>query len=147
MPESHEHMALVAKLRSHIAEHFCSGLDARILIDSAISASNARPPSLEGHVPDAYLALDTSGRVVIGEAKTMGDFDTSHSQAQIVAFLKRCGREDGSTFILAVPWPIQAFAAAHLRNLILSLGLQRVHVTVICEVDSPVNMPPQERPD
>ena len=138
MAESEEHSNLVAILHSYIADIFCEGKGERVLTDSVSNESRTRPPSIAGYVPDAYVMLSEQGRVVIGEAKSMGDLENSHTETQVVAFLRRCRDVEGSTFILAVPWPIERLARAFLTSLQAREGLSHVETIVMSEVNRQV---------
>ncbi len=86
-------------------------------------------------MPDAYAALNERGKVVIGEAKSLRDLEKSHTEAQIIAFLRRCGMAEGSVFILAVPWPVERFARTLLTNFLAREGLSQVETVVLSEVN------------
>ena len=133
MPESDEHSNLVALLHDYVTESFCEGKRDRILSDSAGGEPGPRPPSIEGFVPDVYVMLSDQGRVVIGEAKSMGDLENSHTEAQVTAFLEGCGMAEGSTFILAVPWPVERLATALLAKFWVREGLPQVETVVLSE--------------
>ena len=126
---------MVAILHGYISDRFCDGRGERVLTDSIGSQSPNRPPSIEGYVPDAYAMLDEQGRVVIGEAKSMGDLENSHTEAQIAAFLRRCGMAEGSAFVLAVPWPIERLAGALLTNYRVREGLAELETVVLSEMN------------
>ena len=135
MPESDEHSNLVTLLHGYIAERFCGGNRNRVLTDSIGSESPSRPPSIEGYVPDAYVLLNERGRVVIGEAKSLSDLENSHTEAQVAAFLRRCVMTEGSSFILAVPWPVERFAKALLTKFLVREGLPHVDTIVLSEAN------------
>ena len=124
---------MVVILHSYIADRFCGGRGECVFTDSASSESHTRPPSIEGYVPDAYVMLNEQGRVVIGEAKSMRDLENSHTEAQVTAFLRRCGMAEGSAFIVAVPWPIERLARALLTNFRVREGLPHVETVVLSE--------------
>jgi hypothetical protein len=145
MPESDEHSNLVAVLRKYISERFCEGDRDRVLCDLGAGTSNARPPSIEGFIPDAYVMLSEQGRVVIGEAKSIGDLENLHADSQVAAFLKRCGMVEGSTFILAVPWPIERLARSLLMNFQIREDLRNVEIVVLSEASQTVQRPCRER--
>lgn len=126
---------MVAILHSYISDRFCEGRGERVLTDSVDSQSPNRPPPIEGYVPDAYVMLDEQGRVVIGEAKSMGDLENSHTKAQVTAFLRRCGMAEGSALILAVPWPIERLAGALLTYFRAKDGLPQVETVVLSEMN------------
>ena len=135
MPESEEHSSLVFVLHSYIANRFCQGQAARVFTDTMGSEPGTRPPSIAGYVPDAYVSLNELGRIVIGEAKSLKDLENSHTEAQVTAFLRRCGMAEGSAFILAVPWPVERLARALLTSLQAKEGLSGVDTVVLSEVD------------
>ena len=126
---------MVAVLHSYIADRFCGGRRERVYTDSVSSESRTRPPPIEGYVPDAYVMLNDTGRVVIGEAKSIGDLENSHTEAQIAAFLRRCGTAEGSAFVLAVPWPIERLARALLTNFQVREELPHVETVVLSEMN------------
>ena len=126
---------MVAILHNYIADRFCGGRGERVITDSISNESITRPPPIEGYVPDAYVMLNEQGRVVIGEAKSMRDLENSHTEAQVTAFLRRCGMEEGSAFILAVPWPIERLARALLTNFRVREGLPKVEIVVLSETN------------
>ncbi len=126
---------MIAILHSYIADRFCEGRGERVFTDSVSNESRTRPPSIEGYVPDAYVMLNEQGRVVIGEAKSMGDLENSHTEAQVTAFLRRCGMAEDSVFMLAVPWPVERLARALITNLSVREGLPHVETLVLSEAN------------
>ena len=137
MAESEDHSDLVALLHRYISDRFCEGQRSRVITDSIGSEWRTRPPSIAGYVPDAYVMLDDLGRVVIGEAKSIGDLENSHTEAQVTAFLERCGRVEGSAFLLAVPWPVERLARALLTHFQVKEGLTHVETIVLSELSRP----------
>lgn len=129
---------MVAIIHSYIADRFCEGEGVRIITDSIGSQSCTRPPSIAGYIPDAYALLDELGRVVIGEAKSIGNLENSHTEAQIAAFLERCSKVEGSVFILAVPWPIERLARTLLTRFQVNEGLVDVETIVLSEMNGSV---------
>lgn len=135
MPESEEHSNLVALLHTYIAERFCESKGERVYTDSVSSKSRTRPPPIEGYVPDAYVLLNEQGKVVIGEAKSMGDLENSRTDAQVTAFLRRCDMAEGSAFILAVPWPLERLARAMLTYFQSREKLPHIETVVLSEAN------------
>lgn len=117
MPESTEHADLVDILHRYMADRFSNGDLAQVLADSARSEFAGRPPRVEGFIPDVYFLSSAGSRVAIGEAKSMRDLENSHTEEQLAAFLRRCATAAGSTFVLAVPWPLERLAVAMLRDI------------------------------
>ena len=135
MPESKEHSELVAVLRNYIAKNYCDGEKIRVLTDSMDIKSFTRPPSIAGYIPDAYVSLNMRGGIVIGEAKSMGDLENSHTEAQVAAFLRRCKLVEGSVFILAVPWPIERLARSFVTELQKRESLFDVEAIILSEIE------------
>lgn len=124
---------MVAILQGYIAGRFCEDNTSLVLCDSVSKTSRARPPLIEGYVPDAYVMIDDKGRVVIGEAKTIGDLENAHTDEQLLAFLARCDQVKGSAFVLAVPWPVERLARSLLTNLQARKGFAHVETVVLSE--------------
>ena len=56
--------------------------------------------------------------MIIGEAKTINDFDRTHSRDQYDAYIKECKNFFGkSTLVVSVPWQIVATAKNYFRRL------------------------------
>ena len=136
MSESKEHSNLVGILHCYIAERFCAGDRGQVLTDSDDIDSFDRPPYIAGFIPDAYLRLEDLGRVIIGEAKSFRDLENAHTEAQIIAFLRRCGMVKGSLFILAVPWPLERLARVLLTNFQGREQLHQVATVVLSEANT-----------
>ena len=79
--------------------------------------------------------LNDSGKVIIGEAKSLNDLENSHTEAQLTAFLRRCSTADGSTLILAVPWPIETLARSLLAILRAREALSHVEIVVLSDAN------------
>ena len=134
MPESEEHSNLVSILQDYIAAKFLGGDNRRVLTDTKGLKARPQPPSIEGYVPDVYAIRSDRPAVVIGEAKTPGDLENSHTEAQLTAFLKRCAQQERSVFILAVHWPVERLAKSFLSQLQAREGLSHVDVVVLSEI-------------
>jgi hypothetical protein len=68
--------------------------------------------------------------VVIGEAKTIQDLQTSHSRLQIAAFLRFLAAQQNGVFVLAVPWPAVATAQVIVGLELRELEPQHVKVVI-----------------
>ena len=79
------------------------------LIEKDVPENREHSYSVKGFIPDVYFWNEQL--LIIGEAKTVKDFSTSHSRKQILAYLDECDIFDGiSYFILAVPWQLRITA-------------------------------------
>lgn len=113
---SKEHQNLVdALIKAFIAEGFT--------IETADSGSYTRPSVIGRHEPD-IVARDRNGLIIIGEAKTVDDFNSETSKEQFVDFSSRV-MVSGALQGQSVPFHIivKKDAAADLRSALQSLGL------------------------
>ena len=81
------------------------------------SADSSRPTKVIGNfIPDVYYWH--ADRLIIGEAKTINDFDRPHSRDQYDAYIKECKNFFGrSTLVVSVPWQMVATAKNYFRRL------------------------------
>lgn len=114
MSESRNHVDLVAVAVEYIKTIVAPDLHAIIQYDSADSS---RPTKVVGNfIPDVYYWH--ADRLIIGEAKTINDFDRIHSRNQYDAYMKECRDFWGaSTLVICVPWQIVATAKNYFRRL------------------------------
>lgn len=85
-----------------------------IQIDSA--GKNSAIKIIGNYVPDIYYNYD--GLLIIGEAKTINDFERVHSQEQFVAYINECEMFSGETVIVAsVPWQLVPTAKNYFRRI------------------------------
>lgn len=129
MGESSAHSSLVTHLVQWVAEEYLSGKTDAIQIDSG--GCDRKPPSAYGYVPDVYVAPMHTGRLIIGEAKTIQDFETRHSFEQIAAFLKKCSESEGAIFVFAIPWHRTRLAKSILSLICERNSISNVHIVVI----------------
>ena len=101
MGESFEHIRLVKAIRSYVGGLVPDGT--QILIKSDLPESFEKPEKNErGYRSDIRYCYQCN--LIIGEAKTTKDLETSHTQSQIESYLIECNEYNGSsTFILGVP--------------------------------------------
>ncbi|MDD5701713.1 MAG: hypothetical protein PHU23_06635 [Dehalococcoidales bacterium] len=131
MAESNIHIRLVTALVSWIAAKYFRGERGSLLIDSPESPAIAKPPRICDYVPDVIGQGLPSGAVVIGEAKTAGDLENLHTCEQLEIFLRYCAARPGSVFVFAVPWHMNRFARALLKNIIRRCGYEGVSTEVL----------------
>ena len=84
-----------------------------------------------GFRPDLFARDPSTSSVILGEAKSIQDFENVHTLAQLTQFLLYCDRSPGSTFVLAVPWMIQRNAESLVRVLKVRHGMTRVKTIVL----------------
>ena len=114
MSESRSHVELVAVAVKYIKTIIASDLHAIIQYDSADSL---RPTKVIGNfIPDVYYWH--ADQLIIGEAKTINDFDRPHSREQYDAYIKECKKFYGySKLVISVPWQMVATAKNYFRRL------------------------------
>ena len=131
MAESSSHMRLVNALAAWVSVTYFGGDSGHVLIDSPQSKPLAKPPRLNGFVPDVY-ANDGEGRqLIVGEAKTARGLESRHTRAQLSAFVRRCAQVDQSLLVLAVPWHVERFAKSLVRKIQSQVDGCRVSVVVL----------------
>ena len=129
MSESRNHQNLVQIAVKCIIENVPVRDSALIQIDSP---DTTRPMKIGNYIPDIYL--ETPNYLVIGEAKTLDDFDRIHSRNQYDAYLSKCSSFQGkSFFILSVPWQIVPSAKNYFRRIKLNRKID-VEIVVINEL-------------
>ena len=114
MSESRGHIELVAVAVKYIKTMVAPDLCTLIQYDSADSS---RPTKvIKNFIPDVYFWH--SNQLIIGEAKTLDDFDRPHSREQYNAYIEECKRFCGqATLIISVPWQLVATAKNYFRRL------------------------------
>lgn len=114
MSESRTHVELVAVAVNYIKTIVSPDLQAIIQCDSADSP---RPSKVIGnYIPDVYFWH--SDQLIIGEAKTINDFERPHSRDQYNAYIKECKSFFGhATLVISVPWQMVATAKNYFRRL------------------------------
>lgn len=87
-----------------------------ILIQSDSAGNNSEVRVLGNFVPDVYYC--NSECLIIGEAKTIDDFDRKHSRDQYDAYIDECMLFDGSShLIIAVPWQLMITAKNYFKRI------------------------------
>lgn len=114
MSESRKHVELVAVAVKYIETIVAPEFHAIIQYDSADSS---RPTKvIDNFIPDIYYWH--ANHLIIGEAKTINDFDRPHSHAQYNAYIKECDNFFGhSTLVISIPWQLVATAKNYFRCL------------------------------
>lgn len=93
--------------------------------------STFKPPLIGSYRPDLYFCHDN--KLIIGEAKTIKDFDTSHSKDQYITYLKECQSFKGEALlVLCSSWTI-AFSYKTLLKFIKRKYAFDTKVVIISE--------------
>lgn len=115
MSESLEHSLLVEKAYRYICDQLDSSCQGSVLCDKP---GYKRPFGIEGnYIPDVYY-LDWGDVLFIGEAKSISDFDSKHSQMQIEKYMQECAAFSGdATLVISVPYKIIPHVYNRMRKL------------------------------
>lgn len=86
------------------------------LIQTDSGGKNSAIKVIGNYVPDIYYNFD--GLLIIGEAKTINDFERVHSQEQFAAYINECEMFSGETMIVvSVPWQLVSTAKNYFRRI------------------------------
>ncbi len=112
--ESKAHIDLVNRVLIYVKERIPESSYELIHCDS--NGRNSEVRVMGNFVPDIYY---TDGDVlIIGEAKTLDDFERKHSRDQFDAYIKECQIFSGtSMLIVAVPWQLMITAKNYFKRL------------------------------
>lgn len=110
MSESIEHITLVKCIEQYVKSSISRELYDFIEIDNG----GIKPSRVCNYIPDIYFRW--GDLLIIGEAKTINDFDRKHSKAQFEAYIDECRWFNGtSTIIIAVPWVLVITAKNYFK--------------------------------
>jgi hypothetical protein len=131
MGESATHIGLLIKLVEYVRTSADNTQQLALLHDLPGLIGCDKPPKLGSYRPDLYATDAPTTTVIVGEAKTARDLETTHSKEQIRSFLRHLALYPGSQLILAVPWSSRARAQQLLAVLSKDSGLHSVKLVVI----------------
>lgn len=131
MPETHQHKRLVEIMVEFVRNTYLNGDTTRLLVDSAVSRDSGRPPIIGGFRPDLFAHQPGSSAVILGEAKSIQDFENLHTLAQLTSFMCYCNKSPESIFVLAVPWIFQRNAESLVQMLKIRHGMKSVKTIVL----------------
>jgi hypothetical protein len=134
MPESLNHTALLDRLIAYVRHSMDAEKHFLILHDLPSLIGCEKPPMIEGFRPDLYATAGSLEAVIIGEAKTANDLETSHSREQYRAYARHLAESVRPTFILAVPWQFRVRAKTLMRLAVEEAGALATVTIVIDDV-------------
>lgn len=128
MSESQKHMDLVMLAADYIIETVPESGKPFVEVDTP---SSNQPYYVEAFRPDVYY--EYNGQLIIGEAKTINDFERTHSRLQFKAYMEKCYEYSGSaTLVVSVPWQLMNTARNYLRAYKKSHG-DKVQMVVLTD--------------
>ena len=111
--ESEAHIRLVNRIMEY-AKRIIPETE-QLLLQSDSAGNNSEIRVLGNFVPDVYFC--NNDMLIIGEAKTLDDFERKHSRAQFEAYLSECLLFEGnSCLIIAVPWQLMITAKNYFKR-------------------------------
>lgn len=103
MAESQAHMDYVSLVEQYVLNKIPYQQRGFVFVDTPLSAY--KPPVIGNYRPDVYFQHNNS--LIIGEAKTVKDYETKHSKEQYVTYLKECQKFQGeSLLVLCSSWTV-----------------------------------------
>lgn len=90
-------------------------------IDHEFCESNTQPPKIGKYIPDVY-AIVGKGTCIVGEAKTINDFESERSQSQLLCFLEYSSRNN-CCFCTSVPFIFHRSVSSRLEYVIKANNL------------------------
>ena len=103
MAESQAHMDYVNLVEKYILNKIPYQQRGFVFVDNPSSA--CKPPKVGNYRPDVYYHHGNS--LIIGEAKTIKDYETKHSKEQYVTYLNECQNFQGEALlVLCSSWTI-----------------------------------------
>lgn len=131
MSQSDEHRDLVISVAQCLTLHYSQ---ISITTDVQQQPGDVVPPIIDGFRPDVYATAQNNFPItVIAEAKTAGDLNNQHTDAQSSAFVDYLERKNNGVFILAVT----GNCADHAKTLMrFRHQIHRVQNTTVMVFDS-----------
>lgn len=114
-----------------VCNAYLDGDTSRLLVDSAVSRHSGRPPIIDGFRPDLFARQPGSSAVILGEAKSIQDFENLHTLAQLTSFMRYCDKSPEAIFVLAVPWVFQRNAESLVHMLKIRHDMKSVNTIVL----------------
>lgn len=128
--ESQTHINLVNIATEYIKSIVPKDEHPLIYIDT--SGNNNSTRIIGNYIPDVYY--NYRGKLVIGEAKTLNDFEKLHSKKQFAAYMKEFLLFQGECIlVVSVPWQLVKTAKNYFVRLRRQMGVN-VKVIILNEM-------------
>ncbi len=88
-----------------------------VYLDLQDCISGELPPPIGATRPDAFAKDISTGRIIIGEAKTTNDIDNQHTHSQLASYFEYLRMQPEGELWMAVPW-MSAGTAIRICNLV-----------------------------
>lgn len=128
--ESQTHINLVNIAAEYIKSIVPEEEHSLIYMDTSGNSNAVRV--IGNYIPDVYYS--GGGKLVIGEAKTLNDFERKHSKEQFKAYMKEFLLFQGEcTLVIGVPWQLVITAKNYFARLRRQMSVD-VKVIIINEM-------------
>ena len=104
MSESEHHRLLVRALANDIANDIRWNKLPVVYFDLQDLVSRESPPYIGSNRPDVFARDLSTGRTLIGEAKTTDDIDNQHTTDQLTSFFDYLRTQSEGELWIGVPW-------------------------------------------
>lgn len=104
MSESEQHRFLVRALASDIVSDTRWNKSPVVYFDLQDLVSSEPPPYIGSNRPDVFARDLSTGRTLIGEAKTTDDIDNQHTIDQLTSFFDYLHTRSEGELWIGVPW-------------------------------------------
>ena len=104
MSESDHHRNLVKALGDDIAYDSHWAMPPIVYFDLRDGVSGQPPPAIGPNRPDTFARDISTGRTIIGEAKTTDDIDNQHTCDQLVSYFNYLRTQPDGELWMGVPW-------------------------------------------
>lgn len=103
-----------------------------IFICTDTMGHNDRVKVIGNYIPDVYYCYNN--QLIIGEAKTINDFDRKHSKKQFIAYMNEFLTFQGeTTLVVSVPWQLVLTAKNYFLRLRREMQVD-VNVVILNEI-------------
>ena len=128
--ESQTHINLVNIIAEYIKSIVPEEEHSLIHLDT--SGNNNAVSIIGNYIPDVYYS--GAGELIIGEAKTLNDFERQHSKEQFEAYMKEFFLFQGEcTLVIGVPWQLVITAKNYFSRLRRQMDVD-VNVIIVNEM-------------
>ena len=132
MSESNQHYQLVSIMTRYIKDKYPKYM---VLSDIQKYPGDSVPNKINGFKPDFLAVSGDKKHHIIGEAKTVTDLNSSHSEKQFITFITYLENQDTSNFLLSVPYESTPRAKIILYFLSIKLCVSTTKFLIFDECD------------
>lgn len=132
--ESDKHKELIQLIRLWIGWNY-PNLVPYLDDDLDSNIGRARPPSIAGYRPDAFVAGAVNRTAIIGEAKTELDLDSSHTALQLEAYVDYLANQPSGVLVVSTEWRARRTAKSLVKRLVRKVQPCQIETYTITDID------------